>query len=96
VRASLRRSLRKVNAGKDRRTFDLLGYTPCDLARHMERQFVRGMGWDNFGKWHIDHIVPISTADTKDDVVRLNQLSNLRPLWREANLAKLDKREFLI
>jgi hypothetical protein len=54
------------------------------------------MGWDNFGKWHIDHIVPISTADTKDDVVRLNQLSNLRPLWREANLAKLDKREFLI
>lgn len=74
----------------------MLGYTPHELAQHMERQFVRGMSWDNFGKWHIDHIVPISTADTKDDVVRLNQLPNLRPLWREANLAKLDKREFLL
>lgn len=96
VRTSLRRTLRKVDATKDARTFDMLGFTPQEFAAHMERQFVRGMSWDNMGRWHIDHIVPICEAKSKSDVVRLNQLSNLRPLWRDDNLVKCDSREFLI
>lgn len=89
-------ALRDVGAVKSSRTFDMLGYTPQELADHLERQFANGMGWHNRGQWHIDHIVPISTAETVEDVIALNQLSNLRPLWACENLAKNSKRTHLI
>jgi hypothetical protein len=38
----------------------LVGYTCLDLMRHLEKQFSDGMGWHNFGEWHIDHIIPKS------------------------------------
>ena len=91
-----RLALRRVGLIKRSSTFDMLGYTPQDLADHLERQFVKGMTWDNRHKWHIDHIVPISTAETEADVIALNQLSNLRPIWAKDNLAKSDKRTHLI
>lgn len=81
-------SLVSVGAIKRSATFDLLGYTPADLVAHFERQFVDGMSWDNRHLWHIDHITPISTARTEADVIRLNQLSNLRPLWATDNMRK--------
>lgn len=84
------------SAAKSSGTFDMLGYTPQELAAHLERQFVKGMGWHNRDKWHIDHIVPISTAKTIEDVIALNQLSNLRPLWAQDNLRKSDKLEYMI
>jgi len=88
--------LRDMGSVKVSRTFDMLGYTPQDLADHLERQFVRGMGWHNRDKWHLDHIVPISTAETIKDVIALNQLSNLRPLWAQDNLSKSAQRTHLI
>ena len=43
----------------------IVGYDVCDLHRHLERQFLPGMSWDNYGrgkgKWQIDHIIPRST-----------------------------------
>lgn len=81
---------------KSGRTFDLLGYTPDDLRLHIEKQFTSGMSWDNRGEWELDHIVPISTATCFDDVIRLNQLPNLRPLWAPENNRKKDKRLFLL
>ena len=76
---------------KGGRSFDMLGYSPSQLARHIERQFTRGMGWHNADRWDIDHIIPISTAKTLEDVIALNQLTNLRPMWREENNAKRAK-----
>lgn len=58
------------------------------LKAHIERQFVRGMSWKNRTKWHIDHIVPISSAATEAEVIALNHFTNLRPVWRRVNLAK--------
>mgnify|MGYP000913227399 CR=1 FL=1 len=81
-------ALSSVGAIKRSATFDLLGYTPADLTAHIERLFVDGMNWSNRSLWHIDHIIPISSARTESDVIRLNQLSNLRPLWAIDNLRK--------
>ena len=36
-------------------------------------------GTEGFG-WDVDHIIPISTAVTEDDVIRLNHYTNLQPL----------------
>lgn len=81
----------RIRAGgytKKSRTQEILG---CDwqlFKCHMERQFLRGMSWDNRSEWHIDHIIPLATAKTEEDVIRLNHFTNLRPLWAQDNLAK--------
>ena len=28
--------------------------------KHLEKQFTKGMTWENHGKWHIDHVIPDS------------------------------------
>lgn len=89
-------ALEGIQVKKGGKTFSLLGYSPAELVVHVERQFLPGMNWDNRNLWHIDHIVPISTAKTKEDVIYLNQLSNLRPIWAKDNLKKNNKRTHLL
>lgn len=80
---------------------DLVGYTAVDLMRHMERQFIKGMSWDNYGKgWHIDHIVPVSAFQIEspqdDEFQQCWALSNLRPLWARENIVKRAKHLYLL
>ena len=46
------------------------------------------MSWSNHGKWHLDHIIPISSARTKEEAIKLNHYSNFQPLWAIDNLVK--------
>ena len=43
-----------------RRWEKLTGYTTNQLKEHLERQFIDGMSWANYGSWHVDHIIPKS------------------------------------
>jgi hypothetical protein len=43
-----------------RRSKELLGYDRRTLRKHIESLFHSGMSWNNYGVWHIDHIIPIS------------------------------------
>jgi hypothetical protein len=83
-----------------RPSVEIVGYTIDELRRHLERQFLPGMGWHNMCEWHIDHIVPLSsfTIEGPDDpeVKRAWALSNLRPCWAMDNRIKKDKRLFLL
>lgn len=87
---SVRRALRDRKAGKSWEV--LVGYTLADLVFHIERQFKRGMSWGNMEKWHVDHIVPLSSFsyDSPDDpdFKAAWALSNLRPLWALENMQK--------
>lgn len=89
-------ALKRVGGIKQSPTFDELGYSVCEFVAHMERQFLPHMGWHNMDEWQIDHIIPVSSAVTVEDVVRLNQLPNLRPMWSADNNRKKDKRESLL
>ena len=77
-----------------------LGYSVAELHAHLERQFVGGMGWHNMGRWHIDHIVPVSsfTFRTPDDPEfrQAYALTNLRPVWARTNLRKGRRRIYLV
>jgi hypothetical protein len=77
-----------------------LGYTPEELRRHLEQQFIKGMGWHNKGKWHIDHIVPVASFNITSidcpDFAACFGLHNLRPVWAKENMRKSDRREFLL
>ncbi len=68
-----------------RKAFDLVGYTPEDLKNHLERQFKNGMTWDNYGEWHVDHIIPMKVFNIKSaediDFKRCWVLKNLRSKW---------------
>lgn len=90
-RSILRRALKYSKSKKTSRTFELLGYTNVDLINHIESLFQPGMSWDNYGEWHIDHKIPICTAKTFEDGIRLSQLDNLQPLWEADNLSKGSK-----
>lgn len=91
-----RHAIASVGAIKSSPTFEALGYTAAEFAAHIERQFLPGMGWSNMRMWQIDHIIPVSSAKTEADVVSLNQLSNLRPLWSAENNRKKDIRQNLL
>lgn len=85
----LRVSFKKKGYRKKNKTEDILGLSIEQFKKYMESLFEPWMNWDNYGggfvslintKWEIDHIVPISTAKSAEDVIRLNHFSNLRPL----------------
>lgn len=78
---------------KDIPTRDLIGCTIDELRSHLESQFRDGMAWDNYGKWHIDHIIPCSAFDLskEEELKRCFHFSNLQPLWAKENLRKADK-----
>lgn len=84
-------AFKRTGYTKTSKTHKLLGCSWDTLRDRFEQMFEEGMNWDNHGDWHIDHIVPLSTANTKEDVVRLCHYTNLQPLWAEDNLAKSDK-----
>ena len=91
VRTRLNGYLKINNITKKNKTFDIVGCSPNQLKEHLEKQFNDGMFWDNYGKWHIDHIIPLSSANNEDEVYKLCHHTNLQPLWAEDNLKKSNK-----
>ena len=100
VMCNLRKRLRDVLKG--RKGFSKtavikgIGCTRDELKAHLESLFQTGMSWDNYGEWHIDHIIPLASAkvdcfdQTIANLTRLNHYTNLQPLWAADNLAKGD------
>lgn len=54
----------------------------------MADRFTDGMSWDRYGQWEVDHIVPLSSAGSLEDLIRLCHYCNLQPLWKRDNLIK--------
>ena len=93
ISSAIRESLLSQKHGRAWET--LVGYTSEQLSEHLERLFQPGMTWDNYGEWHIDHIIPrrhfqYSSASDKE-FQDCWSLSNLQPLWSAENIAKSDK-----
>ena len=72
-----------------------LGCSLDELKKHLGFQFQPGMTWDNYGQWHIDHKVPLSSFDLTDlEQIKLAcSYNNLQPLWAKDNRSKSDKVE---
>ena len=76
------------NMKKNTSTTKLLGCTFEVAKKHIEMQFTKGMNWDNYGEWHIDHIKPLAIAENKQEMETLFNYKNLQPLWAKDNLIK--------
>jgi hypothetical protein len=93
IRANIRKKIKKYGYTKKSRTYEILGCSYEDFKKYLESKFQDWMTWDNRGLyngtecygWDIDHIVPVSTAKTEEDVIRLNHYLNLQPLCSKIN-----------
>jgi hypothetical protein len=80
--------LKLRNIKKTGRTFERLGYTAEQARSHIESKFLPGMTWENRRKWHIDHDIALSTAETEEEIIKLFALENLQPMWGSDNMSK--------
>ncbi len=76
---------------KKSKTEEIIGISFDKFKEFIESKFQEGMNWENYGKWHLDHIVPISLAKNKDEICDLNHYLNFQPLWAIDNLKKGNK-----
>jgi hypothetical protein len=94
IRALILVSFRNQFTTKAKKTIEILGCSFEEFKLHLESQFDDKMNWENQGTyWHMDHIIPISSAQTEEDVYRLNHYTNFQPLYWEDNLKKSNKIE---
>ncbi len=76
---------------KRKNTNELLGCTIEQLREYLRSKYQPNMTDNNYGEWHIDHIIPLASARTKDEMEKLCHFSNLQPLWALDNIKKGDK-----
>lgn len=95
ISGNLRTRIGKLVSGenKSKSSMELLG---CDLKfflKWLEFQFELGMTFDNYGEWHLDHVLPCAKFDLTNllDQRKCFHWTNYRPAWAEDNIRKGDK-----
>lgn len=78
---------------KSKSTEKLVGCLFSELKVYLELKFLEGMNWNNYGEWHIDHILPCASFDLskKEEQEKCFHYTNLQPLWGSDNIRKRDK-----
>ncbi len=97
IRSNLSKAFRIQQTNKPTKTEKILGLTFDEFKEYIESLFEPWMNWGNYGSflgnwpteinqcWDVDHIIPISIAKTKEDIINLNHHSNLQPLCSYTN-----------
>ena len=90
LRCRLYYALKSQNAKKSNRTLKLTGCSLSFLVGYLEGKFRKGMTWENYGEWHVDHIKPVSSFNLLDENEQKKcfNYNNLQPLWAKENLSK--------
>jgi hypothetical protein len=75
---------------KIKKTEEILQCSIIEFIEYFNTLFKEGMDWNNHGEWHIDHRIPVSSAKTLEELIKLNHYANLQPLWADDNMRKSD------
>jgi len=83
--------LKGINKSKN--TMKLVGCSIYFLKKYLESKFTEGMSFSNYGKWHIDHIIPCASFNLlkPEEQAKCFHYTNLQPLWALDNIKKSDK-----
>lgn len=88
----LRKGLYGALQRNDKRgkAIDDLGCSIQYFKNYIAKKFQKGMTWNNWGEWHLDHIVPLSSVDltNKGNYRTLAHYINIQPLWSKDNIRK--------
>ena len=93
IRTAISNYLKRNGFTKKSKTYQILGCSYEEFKQYLEAKFLPWMSWDNYGKyngtegygWDIDHKVPLSSATTEQEIIKLNHHSNLQPLCSYLN-----------
>ena len=93
IKNQVKQSLKRKKYTSQVKVNQILGCSFEDFKRHLESKFEDWMSWDNYGLyngelnygWDIDHIVPLSSVKTKDELLQLFHHTNLQPLFSKVN-----------
>lgn len=102
IRNLIKNSINYSGFKKTTKTIDILGCNNEEFRVYLESKFEPWMNWENYGVydgyeshgWDIDHIIPLSSAKTEEEIIKLNHYSNLQPLCSYKN--RVTKRARLI
>ena len=90
LRSRINKAFKNKNYIKGK-TLELLGTDLQTAKLYLQNKFSDGMTWENHGKWHIDHVIPLASSDSQDEMIKLCHYTNLQPLWAVDNLKKGDR-----
>jgi hypothetical protein len=96
IRKSVTKNFGLNGYSKNLKTCEILGCTFEEFKTYIESKFEPWMNWNNYGNWNgipetiniawdIDHIIPLCTAKSVEDIIRLNHHTNLQPLCSYTN-----------
>jgi hypothetical protein len=94
------KSIKRKGFKKNTKTELILSCSYEEFKLHLESKFEYWMSWENYGLyngelnygWDIDHIIPLSSANTEQEIIELNHYTNLQPLCSYNNrFIKRDK-----
>ena len=87
------RIIKRKKLTKTELTKNIIGCSYDEFILHLENQFEPWMNWENYGLyngelnfgWDIDHIIPQSSGNTEEEIIKLNHYTNLKPLCSKIN-----------
>jgi len=93
LRSMIGKSLRNKGYTKRSKTYEILGCSFEEFKLYLESKFEPWMTWENRGLyntelnygWDIDHIIPLDSAESEEEIIRLNHYTNLQPLCSYTN-----------
>lgn len=93
IRKSISKSFANKNNRKNLKSELILGCTFKEFKLYIESKFESWMTWDNYGLyngresygWDLDHIIPIASAKTEEEIIKLNHFTNFQPLCSYIN-----------
>jgi hypothetical protein len=93
IKSSLSSYLKRGGYTKKSRTYQILGCPYEDFKTYIESKFETWMTWDNKGLyngqlnygWDLDHIIPLSSAGSEEELIKLSHYSNIQPLCSKIN-----------
>lgn len=91
LRSRIFSAFKRRNYVKNGTTELMLGVPYEIVKKHIERKFKKDMTWNNYGKWQIDHVIPLISANTEQELEKLCHYTNLQPLWAFDNIGKGSK-----
>lgn len=100
IRSLIRKSFIRRKNTKNNHTTEILGCSIAKFIKHLinsyEKIYNEKWNWEKIEEVHIDHIIPLSTATTEEEIIKLCHYTNLQLLKEKDNLDKKDKLDWSI